>query len=94
MDGKYIIIPEHFTTDEANEFRKNLIDLINKGEINFVMDFGQCTFIDVTGLGVLIFLNTQCNKRNGSLKLCYINNITVMEIFKLTRLDKLFKINN
>lgn len=90
MNGKYIVIPKHFATDEANELRKNLIDLINKGERNFIVDFSVCEFIDCTGLGVLISIHNKCKKVNGSLKLCKINNQNVKEVFKLTRLEKIF----
>ncbi|NOW85515.1 hypothetical protein B0H39_003396 [Clostridium beijerinckii] len=41
MNGKCISIPKNFGTDEVNEFRKNLNDLIKKGERNFVIDFRE-----------------------------------------------------
>lgn len=91
MGEKTIVIPEIFGTDEVDEFRKNLIALINKGNKNFVIDFGQCTFIDVTGLGVLLSINKKCIKLNGSLKLCSINP-RIVEIFKHTRIYKILNI--
>ena len=92
MNGKCISIPKNFGTDEVNEFRKNLNDLIKKGERNFIIDFSECAFIDVTGLGVLISINNRCTKLNGSFKLSGINP-SIIEIFKLTRLDKILERN-
>lgn len=89
MNGKYIVIPEHFEADQANEFRKNLIYLMDKGERNFIIDFSECEFIDCTGLGVFVSIHNRCKKVNGNLKLCEINNLNVKEVFKLTRLDKI-----
>lgn len=93
MNDKYIIIPKHFGTNEVNEFRKNLINLINKGERNFKIDFNECTFIDVTGLGALISIHNKCKKVSGKLKLSSVNNANVMEVLRLTRLDKIFEIS-
>lgn len=91
MNGKCITIPKVFGTNEANEFRKNLIYLISKGNKNFVVDFSKCEFIDVTGLGVLISIHNKCNKVNGSLKLCSINS-RIAELFKFTRIYKILNI--
>ena len=93
MNELQIIIPENFGTDQADEFRKNIVRLINKGERNFIVDFSECEFIDVTGLGVLISIHNKCKKVSGKLKLSSVNNANVMEVFRLTRLDKIFEIS-
>lgn len=87
-----IEIPENFAVDEADEFREKLNYLINKGEKNFVLNFSRCTFIDSTGLGVLVSTYKKCEQLNGSFKLYSINE-QVMKIFNLTRLDKVFDIH-
>lgn len=88
MNCKYIVIPKYFATDEVNEFRKSVINLVNKGEINFFIDFSECEFIDCTGLGVLLSIYKKCMKINGSFKLCKLNT-EIERIFKLTRLDRI-----
>lgn len=92
MNGVSIIVPENFTVDEVNIFRKKLIHLINNGERKFNIDFSKCNFIDSTGLGVLISIHKRCIRLNGSMKLYSINNPDVIEVFRHTRLDKVFKI--
>ena len=92
MNAITMLIPESFVVDEAAEFRQKVYDLISKGEKHFVLDFSNCTFIDSTGLGVLVSVYKKCAELNGSLKLCSINNTQVLKVFKLTRLDKVFEI--
>lgn len=87
-----MLIPENFAVDEASEFREKLIQLIDKGENHFSLDFRNCSFIDSTGLGVLVSIYKRCMELDGSFKLHSINNPQVMKIFKLTRLDKVFEI--
>ncbi|WFD08879.1 STAS domain-containing protein [Tepidibacter hydrothermalis] len=91
MNEVRISIPENFAVDEAAEFRQNMNNLINEGNKNFALNFNSCTFIDSTGLGVLVGIYKKCNELNGSLTLNSINP-KVMKIFELTRLDNVFEI--
>lgn len=89
---KHIIIPENFSVEEASEYRKKLNDLIEAGEKDLTLDFSKCTFIDSTGLGVLVSVYKRCSELNRNFVLSSITNPQVLKIFKLTRLDKVFKI--
>ncbi len=91
MSELNIEIPENFAVDEADELREKLNYLMNSGEKNFVLNFKKCTFIDSTGLGVLVSVYKKCKNVNGSFKLYSINE-EVMKIFSMTRLDKIFEI--
>lgn len=91
MDEFKIEMPENFAVDEADELREKFNYLMKDGEKNFVLDFRKCTFIDSTGLGVLVSVYKKCKSINGSLKLYSINE-QVMKIFSMTRLDKVFEI--
>ncbi len=92
MNEINMLIPENFAVDEADEFREKVNSLINKGEKHFVFNFSKCTFVDSTGLGVLVTIYKRCKELNGSFKLKSIDAPSVMKIFKLTRLDKVFEI--
>jgi anti-sigma B factor antagonist len=91
MKETIIVIPKEFTVEEASNFRGMTLELLNKGEAHFLIDFKDCTFIDSTGLGVLVSTYKKCKELNGNLKLKGIN-YDVLKIFKLTRLDKVFEI--
>ncbi|ADK13370.1 MULTISPECIES: STAS domain-containing protein [Clostridium] len=94
MKDLNIEIPENFAVDEADDLRQKLNSLIDKGEKNFSLDFSKCTFIDSTGLGVLVSIYKKCKNINGSFKLYSVRNADVMKIFNMTRLDKVFEINS
>lgn len=87
-----INIPINFAVEEASELREKLYDLISRDEKNFLLDFRECTFIDSTGLGVLVSVYKKCAEKSGSIKLRSINNANVLKVFKLTRLDTIFEI--
>jgi anti-sigma B factor antagonist len=91
MSELNILMPEDFAVDEASEFREKINTLISQGEKHFVLDFSNCTFVDSTGLGILVGIYKKCTELNGSLKLRSINS-QVIKIFNLTRLDKVFQI--
>jgi anti-sigma B factor antagonist len=55
-----------------------------------VVDLGAVEFVDSSGLGALVALLKQLSGR-GELVICGARE-TVMSMFKLTRLDKVFQI--
>lgn len=89
-----IIIAELFSVDEAEKFRKEMNNLINKGKKNFSIDLSNCKFIDTAGLGVLVSFYKKCSDLNGNFKIHSIINPDVMRVFMLTRLDKVFMAEN
>lgn len=91
LKDKIIVIPENFAVEEAGDLREKLYSMILKGDSNFLLDFSKCTFIDSTGLGVLVSVYKKCAEKNGTVKLRSINQ-QVMRVFKLTRLDNVFEI--
>lgn len=91
---KEIIIPDNFAVEEASDYREKINNLIRSGEIHFVFDFTKCNFIDSTGLGVLVGIYKKCTELGGSVKLRSVKNPKVMKIFKLTRLDNVFDIED
>jgi anti-sigma B factor antagonist len=88
-----IVMPENFAVDEASELREQLSQLISEGTTNFILDFNRCEFIDSIGLGVLVSIYKRCVEHKGSIKIINVND-KVFKVFKLTRLDSIFNINN
>lgn len=91
MDEIKINIPSNFAVEETAELREKLMELINKGSKSFILNFSKCTFIDSTGLGVLVSIFKKVTETNGSFKIENVGE-NVMKVFKLTRLDKVFHI--
>ncbi len=69
-----------------------LLDLISKtSEPNVVIDFSQVRFLSSSALGMLVKVNKKCKEFKINLKLCSIHR-DIMEVFKITRLDKVLAI--
>lgn len=60
-------------------------------EINLVIDFSKVKFLTSAVLGLLIRISKKVYESGGRLKLCSIDP-KILEIFKITRLDRVFDI--
>jgi anti-sigma B factor antagonist len=58
---------------------------------NIILNFENVKFLSSAVLGLLIRISKKVYQRNGQLKLCCIN-AKIFEIFKITRLDRVFEI--
>jgi anti-sigma B factor antagonist len=77
----------------APEFKERLVELIESGKKQIVVDLSQATFIDSTTLGVLVGGVKRLRPAGGSLALvCTDQNIT--KIFEITGLDRVFPIHD
>jgi anti-sigma B factor antagonist len=61
------------------------------GGINLILDFCNVRFLSSAVLGLLIRVSKKVYERDGQLGLCNINP-KIYEIFKITRLTKIFDI--
>ncbi len=69
-----------------------LVDLIGRTEEpNVLLDFGHVRFLSSSALGMLVKINKKCKEFKITLKLCNIHK-DIMEVFKITRLDKVLAI--
>jgi anti-sigma B factor antagonist len=76
----------------APEFKERLVQLIEDGKKQLVVDLSDATFIDSTTLGVLVGGVKRLRPEGGSLALvCSNENIT--KIFEITGLDRVFPIH-
>lgn len=86
------------------QVRESRLDAHNSGELktemlsqfegdknNLVIDLQEVRFIDSSGLGVLVSGFKNASARNGSLKLCGLQQ-QVKSMFELTRLHRVFDI--
>ena len=75
----------------APEFKERLVQVIEDGKKQPVVDLSKATFIDSTTLGVLVGGVKRLRPTGGSLSLvCTDQNIT--KIFEITGLDRVFPI--
>lgn len=86
-----IQINKVFDVGYADKFRTEVRELMKKRVYNYTFDFSKCAFIDSTGLGVIVSVHKKCMENQGDIILQHLNS-DVLNVFKLTRLDKVFKI--
>lgn len=77
--------------EDAELLGKELFRYIDQGYGNFIIDMAGLQYIDSTGMGVLIAINKQTQQTGGSIALSGLRG-TVNELFEVTRLKKVFKI--
>ena len=76
----------------APEFKERMVELIESGKKQIVVDLSKATFIDSTTLGVLVGGVKRLRPSGGGLALvCTDQNIT--KIFEITGLDRVFPIH-
>jgi anti-sigma B factor antagonist len=78
---------------DISALQDSIISVIESasGGINLILDFSKVRFLSSAVLGLLIRISKRVYQRNGQLRLCNINP-KIYEIFKITRLTKIFDI--
>ena len=75
----------------APEFKQQLLEAVNQGATQVIVDFTNTTFVDSTTLGVLVGGVKRLRTNDGQLSLvCSDRNI--IKIFEITGLDRVFSI--
>lgn len=87
-----VVVPQgnRLEAATATHFKSTMVDFINKGASHIILDLSQVNFVDSSGLGSIVSILKTLGEE-GELVLCGINQ-TVMSLFKLTRLDRIFRI--
>jgi anti-sigma B factor antagonist len=75
----------------APKLKEELVAVIESGCANVVIDLEGVTFIDSSGLGVLVSALRRARERDGAVRVvCTRENI--LKIFRITGLDKVFPV--
>lgn len=72
------------------DFRGKMVDWINGGHSRIVLDLSQVDFIDSSGLGAIVSVLKTLGS-GGELRISGLKE-TVMSLFRLTRMDRVFQI--
>jgi anti-sigma B factor antagonist len=75
--------------DVSPRLKQKLTEYVAKGNRNIVLDLSDVSFIDSSGLGALI-ASLKVIGNDGELVLCGTRD-TVNSMFKLTRMNKVFR---
>jgi len=72
--------------------RERLLDIIDDGALHLVVDLSEVTFLDSTGLGVLVGVYHRLRAREGSMSFVGVNE-RVRRVFRITQLTKIFMLH-
>jgi anti-sigma B factor antagonist len=75
----------------APRLRQAIIDLVDAGENNIIVDMEKVDFLDSTGLGVLVGGLKRVKTQEGNLSLVATQD-KILRIFEITGLNKVFPI--
>ncbi len=78
--------------EESAMIREELLQYIQDGYKSFRIDMNEVTFIDSSGLGVLVAIQKRAIQHNGAVSIVGLKG-SVLELFELTRLTKVFAID-
>ncbi|MDR3590292.1 MAG: STAS domain-containing protein [Negativicutes bacterium] len=85
-----IALPVRLYFDEAAVIREAAMTLIDQGKLKFFFDFSNVAYIDSSGLSMLVALHRAVQGHGGKIAVEGLTG-TVREIFRMTKLDKLFE---
>jgi anti-anti-sigma factor len=95
-DVRVIVIDVVRLVDETaiEQCKREIVEVLDKTEeSNVLLHFGQINFMSSAALGMLIRINKKCKEYNITLKLCSISS-DILQVFKITSLDKIFDIHS
>lgn len=75
---------------DAQKFRDEIYDLVEKGTVNVVCDLSKVDRMNSSGLGILISNYTTLKAKDGNLKLANVNKL-MKGILVMTKLDTIFE---
>ncbi len=75
----------------ASSFRDTIRELVSKGEKKIVLNLGDVTYIDSSGIGELVSAFTTVTNQGGQLKLL---NLTkrIQDLLQITKLYTVFEV--
>lgn len=84
VDGELVV-------GNRQELKAAVRERLSAGDRDFLFDFSRASYIDSSGLGVLVSLSKRIREEGGELRLAGLND-DLLTLFELTKLDTLFQI--
>lgn len=92
IDGVMILkFKGRLDASSVKDIRGKVKSLTKENCSNFVFDLDDISFIDSSGIGILVASLRSVNKVNGDIKVSNVND-HVRSIFEITRLHRLYEI--
>lgn len=91
--GILLVKPLEKSIEAANckDFKSKIIELLDEGDKNLILNLSEVEFMDSTGLGSMISILKVLANAEGQLLICEAR-APVARVFDLTRLNKVFQL--
>jgi anti-anti-sigma factor len=83
----------NLTHEGAYKLQAEFVQLLQKGCVALVLDFEQVTFIDSTGIGMLLLMSAECQRVGGGLALSGTSS-AVAKILKVATRNLVFRVHD
>ncbi len=90
-DVSIVEVEGQLIVSNRQELKQKVLDQLEKGARKVLVDFARTSYIDSSGLGVLVSLAKKMRELGGDLRLANLND-DLQTLFELTKLDTLFQI--
>jgi anti-sigma B factor antagonist len=92
-DVRVVRISGRLDASSAAETKEALLQMVQDGATRLVLSLGELTFIDSSGLGVLVSCLRRVSAAGGDLRLACVPPLA-RSIFELTRLSRVFDLDD
>lgn len=93
IERRVVIAPrDRIDAFSAPELRSEIERLLLDGATHFVLDLSDVSFLDSSGLAVLVSLLKRARQTGGDVKLVMPREDTAQRILKLTKFDRVFDV--
>jgi anti-sigma B factor antagonist len=90
-EGVGVVTPQgRLNMVSARHLREVLVGLVGRGTTRIVVDLGETTFVDSSGLGALIGGLKTARQAGGDLRVVRVSP-AVLSVFELTNLDRILR---
>jgi len=76
----------------APEYEKKMLELVNSGNIRFVVDFQSLDYISSAGLRALLVIAKQLKAKSGQVRFANVSG-TVKEVFNISGFGSIFQMD-
>ena len=84
------VLDDRIDSSVALDFKEHLCRAIDRGQFEVVLDLSRVTFIDSSGIGAIVGVFKHLGTR-GTFSVAGLTR-SVAQVFKLTRMDKVFDV--
>lgn len=92
-DVTVVTVEGELVVSNRRELKDAVLERLAGGDRKFLVDFADTSYIDSSGLGVLVSLSKKIREEEGELRLAGLDD-DLHTLFELTKLDTLFRISD